>query len=187
MPRNLLEATTLVAAVLSAFAAILAGMSAFMGYRLVRRVQQDLQSDDRLVAGTAEHPEWLDREHKSCVLRIAIFNKSKRKAYIDSVEVFDETENKLDVSWSDDIDPEGIPKHPSHLIGVVDSATLFVKTNSARPIDSVVRIEIGHCFSEDPLTVIFDPIAAWKEPDGGEGPGQRRINAALRWQLTRGR
>lgn len=167
MPQDLIPATTLITAVLSTFAAILAGISAFMSFRLARRIQQELQSDERLIAGTPDHPELPDQNHKSCVLRTAIFNKSKRKGYIDSVQVFDETGTKLEVSWSDSIDRYGNPQHPSHLIGVVDMATLFVRTNTGQPILTFARIEIGHCFSKKPLTVIFEPFASWNKVENG--------------------
>lgn len=67
---------------------------------------------------------------------------------------------KIDVTWSDEIDQLGNPQNPCQLVGIVDSSSLFIRRNDGETFD-YARLEISHSFSEAPMTVIFDPLAAW--------------------------
>lgn len=98
--------------------------------------------------------------HSSCVIQCTLFNKSKRKAYINAVSVYNRQGTRLDATWSDAIDELGNPQSPCQLIGLVDSCPIFIRMNNGEEID-YAQIEISHSFPDTPMNVIFDPIADW--------------------------
>jgi hypothetical protein len=119
------------------------------------------QSDEQIVAGVPNHPEDVHpREAALCVVQCALFNVSKRKAYINSVAAYDRYDQRFDVEWSDRIDKVGNPQDSGQLIGIVDRVTLYV-----RKVDGVeipyARLEIKHSFADQPMTVVFDPTSSW--------------------------
>lgn len=160
MTPETLQFTSTLAASLAALAAIFSGLCAFLSYRLARKIQYELKTDERIVAGTPIHPHLRVQAHFACVIQCTLFNKSKRKAYINAVSVHDCQGTKIDVTWSDSIDECGNPQNPSQLIGLVDTGSLFIRKNDGEEID-YARIVISHSFSDTPLDVIFDPLADW--------------------------
>lgn len=160
MTLETLQSTSTLAASLAALAAILSGLCAFLGYRLARKIQHELKTDERIVAGTPIHPDLREHAHSACVIQCTLFNKSKRKAYVNAVSVYDRRGTKVDVTWSDAIDQLGNPQNPCQLIGLVDACPLFIRKNDGEAIDHA-RIAISHCFSDTPMDVIFDPTANW--------------------------
>lgn len=155
-----LQSTSTLAASLAALAAILSGLCAFLSYRLARRIHDDLKTDERIVAGTPIHPALREHAHSDCVIQCTLFNKSKRKAYVNAVSVYDQRGTKIDVTWSDAIDQLGNVQNPCQLIGLVDACPLFIRKNDGEQM-AYARIAISHSFSDTPMEVIFDPVADW--------------------------
>ena len=135
-------------------------MCAFLSYRLARRIQDDLKTDERIVAGTPIHPDLREHAHSDFVIQCTLFNKSKRKAYINAVSVYDQGGAKIDVTWSDAIDQLGNVQNPCLLIGLVDTCSLFIRKNDGEQI-AYARFSISHSFSNTPMEVIFDSMADW--------------------------
>lgn len=160
MAPEILQTTSTLAATLSALAAIFSGTSALFSYRLARKMQDELKTDERIVAGTPIHPDLRERAHSESVVQCTLFNKSKRKAYIDSVSLYDRKGARIDVTWSNEIDHLGNPQNPCQLIGIVDACSLFARRNDGEPI-GYARIELSHSFSKVPMNVVFDPVAGW--------------------------
>ncbi|WDE06468.1 hypothetical protein SG34_005985 [Thalassomonas viridans] len=165
MSSETLQATTMLATSLAALAAILSGICAFFSYKLARNIQNDMKSDECIIIGTPIHPELKKLKHERCVLMCALFNKSKRKAFINSVEAYDRQGNILDVTWAGEIDQIGIPQNPSQLVGVVDSANLYVRSSDGKEVE-YMELEVSHSFSDEPCVVIYDPSSDWDENDG---------------------
>lgn len=159
MPPDTLQATSAVAASLAALAAVLSGVCAFLSYRLARKIHDDLRNDERIVVGTFRHPDLDVPAHRDCVIQCALFNKSRRKAYVNGVAAYDLQDTKIEATWTNKIDDFGNPLDHCQLIGLVDTSPLFIRRNDGRPI-SYARIEISHSFSHAPMVVIFD-LAAW--------------------------
>ena len=91
--------------VFSLLAAILAGIAAWLSYRLAHGIRQELKADEVLVAGVLEHPRLAHPDHENCVLLTTAFNKSKRKCVISKVKVFDGKCAEIDVDWADRLGP----------------------------------------------------------------------------------
>jgi len=162
MSSETLQVTTMLATGLAALAAILSGLCAFFGYKLMRKIQDEMKSDERIIIGTPIHPELKKLKHGQCVLMCALFNKSKRKAFIDSVEAFDRQGEVVDVTWAGEIDLIGTPQNPSQLIGVVDSANLYVRRADGKAVE-YMELWVGHSFSNEPSAIIYDPSSDWAD------------------------
>jgi hypothetical protein len=160
MAHETLQSISTVAAALAALAAILSGLTAFLSYRLTRKIQHELNTDERIIAGTPIHPDLRAHAHSACIIQCTLFNKSKRKAFVSAVSVHDGGGAKVDVTWSDAIDQLGNPQNPCQLIGLVDTCSLFIRKNDGEGIE-YARIAISHSFSDTPMDVIFDPTADW--------------------------
>jgi len=155
MTPDLLQSTSVLAASLSAVAAVLSGICAFLSYRLARKIQNELKSDEQIVAGTPFHPALHAPTHSVCVVQCALFNKSKRKSYVNAVWAYDRRGTKIDMTWSDEIDSQGNPQNPGRLIGLVDTRSLFIRRSDGEAIE-YARIAISHSFSSTPMEIIFD-------------------------------
>lgn len=160
MATDLLQTTSTAAACLSTLAAVLSGVCAFLSYKLARKIQNELQSDERIIAGIPIHPDLRERAHSNAVIQCTLFNKSKRKAYASSVSVYDQKGTKVDATWSDKIDDFGNPQNPCQLVGIIDSCQLYIRRNDGEEFD-YARIELSHSFSNESMNVIFDPLANW--------------------------
>lgn len=153
-----LKATSILVGPLSVLAAVFSGMCAFFSYRLARKIQNELKSDEQIIAGVAIHPSLRESAHSGSVIQCTLFNKSKRKAYVNAVSVYDRRGTKIDVTWSDDIDEQGNPQKPCQLIGLVDASSLFIRRNDGERVD-YARISVAHSFSAIPIEIVFDPAA----------------------------
>lgn len=162
MTVEILQATSTLAAVLSATAAILSGFCAYYSYKLAQKIKGELESDERLIASPLIRPGLPEADHNSAVLRCTLFNKSKRKVHIASVAAFDDLGKPLMVTWSPMIDGLGNTTSPSQLVGIVDSENLFVSVNDGTRI-KYMKLEISHSFSSTPLILIYDPVAEWSK------------------------
>lgn len=160
MTPEALQSTSTLAASLAALSAIFSGLCAFLSYRLARKIQHELKTDERVVAGIPIHPNLRDPAHSACVIQCTLFNKSKRKTFVNAVLVYDRRGSKIDVTWSDAIDQLGNPQNPCQLIGLLDACSLFIRKNDGEGIE-YARFAISHSFSDTPIVVIFDPTADW--------------------------
>ncbi|MFZ2650539.1 MAG: hypothetical protein WA210_10600 [Burkholderiaceae bacterium] len=150
-----------IAAFMSALAAGLSAVTAVRNYRLARSIQQDAKADERIVIGIVVHPTLRTQKHADCVLQIPIFNKSKRKATVTDLTVYDHRNQPIPVAWSGAIDELGTPQAPANLVGVTDSHTLFVRRNDGERFD-YARILFADSFSSAKNIVIFDPASEWE-------------------------
>lgn len=162
MTLDVLQATSTLAAVLAALAAIFSGFCAYYSYLLAKKIKEELESDERIIAGKPIHPGLRVHDHDNCVLRFTLFNKSKRKAHIESVKAFDKNGEKLDVTWASEIDNLGTPQNPFQLIGIIDSSDLYVRRNDGKSI-YYLRLIVTHSFPNSPTVVIYDPVAEWQD------------------------
>jgi hypothetical protein len=80
-----LQATSSITAILSALAAIFSGICAFLSYKLSSKIRAELKSDEKLIVSKIDHPGLGHIDHDKCVLWCTLFNKSKRKAFINRV------------------------------------------------------------------------------------------------------
>jgi hypothetical protein len=92
--------------VISSIAALAAAVCGFLSYRLSVKIYREFKSDEMIIAGPLHHPGLSEPDHYRCVLRCAIFSKSKRKAYVSSVEAFDKQDSKIPIKWSNAIASE---------------------------------------------------------------------------------
>jgi hypothetical protein len=160
MTQETLESMSILTAILSALAAVFSAVTAFSSYRLARKIHHDLKTDERIIAGRPIHPTLDVPAHSACVIQCTLFNKSKRKAFVNAVSVRDRRNTEIDVMWSDTIDPLGHPQNPCELLGLVDACSLFIRRNDAEAIEYAL-ISISHSFSDIPVEVIFDSLAGW--------------------------
>ena len=149
MTSETLQYTSTLAAILSALTALLSGACAFLSYNLARKIQNELKSDEQIIAGMFIHPSLGVHAHSACVIQCTLFNKSKRKAYVHNVSAYDRHGEKVDITWSDQIDDLGNPQNPCQLIGLVDICPLFLRKNDGQSID-YARVTIDHSFSGIP-------------------------------------
>lgn len=155
---SIAEATSVIAAILAALAAIFSGWCAYRSYKLSAKLRDDMKSDERLIVSKLIHPGLTDREHDNCVIKCNIFNKSKSKAFVNNVQAYDRNNNPMDITWSNYISQYGDPENPCELIGIVDTEELFIRQDSGEEIN-FCRLEIFHSFSSVAVTAIFDPYA----------------------------
>jgi hypothetical protein len=154
-----------IAAFMSALAAGLSAVTAVRNFQLGRSIQDDARADERIVIGKVAHPSLRTQAHADAVLQIPIFNKSKRKATVSDLTVYDRKNQSVAVTWSDAIDDLGMPQSPANLAGVTDASTLYVRRNDGEGFD-YARIMFADSFSPAKNMVVFDPAAAFVT--GGE-------------------
>ena len=155
---SFVEASSAIAAILATLAAIFSGWGAFLSYRLSSKLRDEMKSDERIIISKIIHPDLAHHDHKKCVIKCNIFNKSKRKVFVSKAQAYDSKNNSMDITWSNRINEFGNPENPCELIGIVDTEELFVRQNVGEEID-FCRLEIFHSFSSVPVTAVFDPIS----------------------------
>jgi hypothetical protein len=138
--------------------AVVIGISS---YRLSKQIQRELKGDEILIAGVLHNPSLVHPDHENCVIQTTIFNKSRRKAFIDRVVAFDSKGDEIDITWSDHIDELGNPQGRSQLVGVVDSVSLCIRRNDGDAFRHT-RVEITHSFNSAPMIVIYDIDPGWQ-------------------------
>lgn len=150
------------ATAVAAIAAIVAAASAFFSYRLSKDIYKEIKSDEVVIAGPLHHPGLRVKNHDDCVLRCTLFNKSKRKTYISSVEAFDQKGTPIEITWSDSIDELGNIQNPTGLLGLENSVNLVLRRNDGKSFgETVVRMK--HSFSSDVIDILFEPYKGWNE------------------------
>jgi hypothetical protein len=147
---------------IAASAAIVAAVCAYFSYRLSKRIYDEIRSDEVIIPGPLHHPGLRLPEHDNSVLRCAVFNKSQRKAYINSVEAFDSKNSKIEVTWSDGIDNLGNILNPTGLLGVTDSVNLLMRRNDGQEFGKTT-VFIRHSFSSKKIKILYDPYAEWMD------------------------
>ena len=152
-------------ATFSALTAVFAAGTAFRSYRLAKSIQDDAKSDERIFLGKVTHPSLNVREHWQCVLQVPLFNRSKRKACITELRVYDSKGKPIAVRWSDEIDTLGNVENPGHLVGITDAKTLYIRRNDGAGFQ-YARILLAHTFSDLKDVVIFDPTADFVKGEG---------------------
>ena len=157
MECSITQATSATIAAFAALTAVFSAATAFRSYRLAKSIQEDTKSDERLVVGKVSHPDLNTRDHWLPVIQIPVFNKSKRKAYINRLTMYDKRNAPIAVTWSDEINHLGMPQRPAELVGLVDSATIYARAKTLTEI-KYARILISHSFSETKQVIIFDPL-----------------------------
>lgn len=150
--------TSVITAALSSLAAAISAATAYRSYQLARSIQGDAKSDERIVIGKISNPSLASPAHTGCVLQVPLFNKSKRKACITDLTVYDSKGKPIAVSWSDAIDTVGNVQDPSGLVGLADEKTIYVRRNDGEPFQ-YVRLLFAHSFSEVKEVAVFDPYA----------------------------
>ena len=129
-----IKSTEPLTALLSLLAAVLSGICAWLSFKLARSIRNELKSDEVIVSGVLHNPSLSHPDHRNCVVRTTLFNKSKRKAYIHRVRMFDSKDKEIEISWANTIDAVGNPQDKSHMIGIVDSTSLCIRRNDGLAI-----------------------------------------------------
>ena len=135
-------------------------LCAFLPYRLSGRIQNDLESDERLVVGPLQKPDLANAGHGHSVVACTLFNKSRRKVYVDGVRALDENREEIAIKWASRINHRGNPLEPFGLLGMVDSINLYVRRNDGEEID-YMALTIEHSFPDSPAIVVYDEGAGW--------------------------
>ena len=149
-----LHSISILAASASSLAANFSGICAFLSYRLSQKIRNELKSDERIIFGPFQKPQLLNHEHSNCVIVCTLFNKSRRKAYVELVKATDDSGNEIDITWSSTIDECGNPQDPFGLMGVVDSNNLFIRRMDGEAIENM-SLHIAHSFSESPEIINY--------------------------------
>lgn len=132
---------------------------ALCSYRLSRAIYSEAKSDERIVFGPLDHPYSLSvLEHQTSVIGCLVFNKSRRKAYIQEIKAF-RNEKLVEIAWGSSIDKQGDVKFPNALIGITDCENLYVRRRDGEPIFQML-LEITYYFGRQSLTtcISFDYI-----------------------------
>lgn len=152
------QAMSIFTATLAALAAAFSAATAFRSYKLARSLQEEAKSDERIFIGKISHPGLATRAHDDCVLQVPLFNKSKRKACVTELTVYDSKGKPISVAWSEAIDHLGNVQDPGNLVGITDAKTIYVQQNDAETFE-YARLLFAHSFSESKEVAIFDPHA----------------------------
>ncbi len=147
----LTEITSTAAGVAGVFSVVCAWLS----YKLSCKIRDELKSDESVVVSRLIHPGLTNREHDKCVITCTLFNKSKRKVFVDTVQAFDSKGQPIPVTWSNVISSCGNPETPCELIGIVDTEDLFVYRTDGKEL-SFCRLTIRHSFAKEPIDAVFD-------------------------------
>ena len=91
------------------------------------------------------------------ILHCSIFNKGKRKAYIDSVKAYDYKGKEIEITWSDSADGLGNILYPTQLIGIENSTSLFIRRDDGEKFNFKTKIIIKHSFESKYIEVFYDP------------------------------
>ena len=148
------------AAFMSAVSAGLSALTAVRNYKLARSIQMDAKADERIIIGEVAHPSLRTQAHADRVIQIPIFNKSKRKATVTDLTVYDRKSRPIAISWSSAIDDLGDPQSPANLVGLTDACTLYVRRTDGETFE-YARVMFADSFSSAKNMVIFDPAAAF--------------------------
>jgi len=147
-----IDYTTLLATV----SAVIAASSAFFSHRLSKNIYDEIKSDEVVFASKIQHPDLHEHEHAKSVLYFTLLNKSHRKATITSLQAFENNGDEVDIKWSDSIDHLGNIQQPTGLLGLKDSAEIFIRRTDGGSY-FITTIRIKHSFDENGLELIHTP------------------------------
>lgn len=147
-----------ISAVVAGVSAAVAALSALFSYRLSKGIYNEIKADEVLIVGKFYHPALKERDHSQSVLRSSIFNRSNRKAYIDSVKVYDHRGNEIDIAWSDSCDELGNIIKPTQLLGIETNTDLVFRRNDGEAFQFKTKITIKHSFDSKYIEVFYDPL-----------------------------
>lgn len=140
---------------IAASSAVVAAISAIYSYKLSKNIYDEIKSDETIIAGELHHPGLAERDHDNCVLRCTLFNKSKRKAYINSVKAYEKNGQEIDITWSDAIDNLGNILNPTGLLGLENSINLLLRRNDGNRFTENTII-VKHSFSKNDIEIAFN-------------------------------
>ena len=143
---------------ISALAAVVSVICAILSYRLNKSIRLESLSDDRLVFGKVWQASLQNYKHAQCVVQFEVFNKSKRKATIESLFVYDSGNKKVPIAWSQTIDKLGTPQTASDMVGITDRAMIYIRRDDGEPF-GIATISFKHSFSEVRVQVRYDPYS----------------------------
>lgn len=156
----------------SGVAAGCAALAAFLSWKITERAYAEQKADDELVPGPLQHPELRHLEHSRAVLATHVVNRSRRKAVIKDVRLTTMTGEPVPIRWSGEIDHLGNAVGAPGVLGVVDSATLYLRREDGGPIRAGL-LEISHSFAPEPLRLVYEMTPGWDSlMMGGPGPKQ---------------
>jgi len=139
---------------LSGWTGLISATTALLSFRIARSLYSDAKSDERLIVGTPTHPQLRNFEDAQAVLQLPVFNKSKRKAYINDVRVYDRNGVLIAMTWSEAMDERGTPLHATGLVGIVDAATIYIRRDDGLYFE-YARIRYAHSFAKGVEEVVF--------------------------------
>jgi hypothetical protein len=149
-----------IAAWVAAAAAIVAATSAGFSYVLSRQIYDEIKSDEDIISGPIHRVGLQEKDHDDPLVRIALFNKSVRKAYVTGIKVLDHQGQQTDVTWSNSLSSIGNIENPTGLVGIINSENIYIRQNSGS-VFREITIFITHSHSKEPLVVKFDPYQGW--------------------------
>ena len=142
--------------VASVAAAVFSGICAWLSFKLSIKIRDELKSDEIIIASKLINPGLSTPSHDDCVIFCTLFNKSKRKTFVNKVEAFNTSGKMISITWSGTITQLGNPIKPCELIGIVDTHELFVRKDDGKEMEDCL-LKIHHSFSSSPLNVMFSP------------------------------
>lgn len=139
-----------------AIAATVAAIFTIHSYLLSKRIYDEVKSDEDIVAGPVHRVGYLENDHDDPVVRVTLFNRSSRKAFVMGIKMFDQSSDHIPVMWSNSASSIGNIENPTGLIGLVDSTDIYIRRNDGEPIHKSSFL-VSHSFSETELVLEFDP------------------------------
>jgi hypothetical protein len=139
---------------LSGWTGLISATTALLSFRLARGLYSDAKSDERLIVGIPTHPQLRNLDDEQAVLQLPVFNKSKRKAYINDVRVYDRNGVALPATWSEEMNERGRLLHATGLVGIVDAATIYIRRDDGLAFE-YARIRYAHSFGKGIDEVVF--------------------------------
>lgn len=110
---------------------------------------REKKDDERLVFGKCYHPPNVKTlENRESVIAFQVFNKSNRKAYISTITAI-QNRQQVDIRWGSKIDDLGNVLEESSLVGVIDSASLYVCKQVVGEIYAIT-LRVTYSFDKDP-------------------------------------
>ena len=143
-------------AVVGSLAAVVSAIYAIRAYRLSQKIHTEMKADEKIIFGQPQEPHLADKDHSNCVIVCRLLNKSRRKAFVNSVRAIDEQGEEVPITWSSRIDRFGNPRDPLGLIELIDSVDLYVRRKDGEETD-YMSLEISHSFQNSPATVVYNP------------------------------
>ncbi len=129
---------------------------------VVKSVNEESHIDlNGLIVSELKHPDLRDSRHSSCVLWCSIVNRSGQMVTIDKVQAFDSKNELMPITWSNRINELGNPLDFSGLLGIKDTASLYLRHNHGADI-FFCKLEIYYSLSDKPITKTFDEYSGWE-------------------------